>query len=479
MAVRGLTRSDPGASSRGFGAFTLPADPSLRQVRRATGDYRTICLTVLDAILERFESRPDYPFVDTKLDLTTGRDFPDDDPIRGLDAVYGWIQGRGLEALAGHGRWLRERSGDADTSLPLPRIEAMIRAVLQTLRRIRDRNGGHLFFLMRADGTPFVVDGDGVACNAAPLTADAPFNFSDLFASKGMLAAAGFLGEGPAESEALEYCRLVEEAIFGDRFVTDQQPLDPRNPVRPVPGRFTHGAHMISLGTVALRARLGDARALKSGLRLLQYEMAGHVELDGRIPWLESFDFWEAVDAEGHPYRESDGSVVCDPGHALEFVGLAANMIRHLRESCVLTAEPCESLAAAEAVLPAILTHIHSMSFQPGPAGICKSYDLVARRPINTDMPWWSLPETMRAAAHCVGLAADEETRRSCLRVLAACHNAFIRHYVRPDVHLMAVQTRGADGAVSMAIPATADADPGYHTGLSLIDLMETLERLR
>ena len=42
----------------------------------------------------------------------------------------------------------------------------------------------------------------------------------------------------------------------------------------------------------------------------------------------------------------------------------------------------------------------------------------------------------------------------------------------------MAVQTRSADGAVSTAIPATADADPGYHTGLSLIDLMDTLERL-
>ena len=84
----------------------------------------------------------------------------------------------------------------------------------------------------------------------------------------------------------------------------------------------------------------------------------------------------------------------------------------------------------------------------------------------------------MRAAAHCVGLAADDGTRKSCLRVLAGCHNAFIQRYVRPDVHLMAVQTRSADGAVSPAIPATADADPGYHTGLSLIDMMEALERL-
>ena len=68
--------------------------------------------------------------------------------------------------------------------------------------------------------------------------------------------------------------------------------------------------------------------------------------------------------------------------------------------------------------MPAILTHIHALCFQPGPAGICKSYDLVSRRPPNTDMPWWSLPETMRAAAHCAGLAADARTtRRGRLRL--------------------------------------------------------------
>ena len=445
----------------------------------ATTDYRAICLTVLEAMLERFERRPDYPFVDTKLDLTSGSDFPDDDPIRGLDAVYGWIQGRGLEALAGHGHWLREGMAGADASLLLPRIEVMISAVLETLRRIRDRNGGHLFFLMRADGTPFIVDEDGRTRATEPLTAEAPFNVSDLFASKGMLAAAAFLGDGPGESEALQYCQQVDASLFTPgSFVTDQQPLDPKNPVCPVPGRFAHGSHMISLGTVALRARVGDADALKSGLRLLRHELSGHINIDGRIPWLESLDFWEAVDAHGQPYREADGAVVCDPGHALEFVGLAAAAIRRLRESCSPSAKASASLTAVEVLLPGILTHIHSLCFQPGPGGYCKSYDLITRRPINTDMPWWSLPETMRAAAHCLGLAADDETKKNCRRVLAACHNAFVQHYIRPDVHLMAVQTRSADGAVSPALPATADADPGYHTGLSLIDLMEALGRL-
>ncbi|MFH1569857.1 MAG: hypothetical protein ABIL09_17825, partial [Gemmatimonadota bacterium] len=127
---------------------------------------------------------------------------------------------------------------------------------------------------------------------------------------------------------------------------------------------------------------------------------------------------------------------------------------------------------------PAILARSFANGFQPGPGGICKAYDLVARQPRNRDMPWWSLPETMRAALLGWESVEDDAARRACLATFAACHNAFLGHYVRPDVHLMAVQTRGPDGRVSDAIPATADADPGYHTGLSLLDVVRILSDL-
>jgi hypothetical protein len=106
------------------------------------------------------------------------------------------------------------------------------------------------------------------------------------------------------------------------------------------------------------------------------------------------------------------------------------------------------------------------------PGGICKAFDLISRRPLNTDMPWWSLPETMRAAARCWRVCGAP----ACLRTLAACHNAFTRHYIRPDRRLMAVQTRNERGEAIPVIPATADADPGYHTGLSIIDLLDAPE---
>ena len=64
-----------------------------------------------------------------------------------------------------------------------------------------------------------------------------------------------------------------------------------------------------------------------------------------------------------------------------------------------------------------------------------------------------------------------------CLRILGNCHNAFVR-YVRPDIHLMAVQTRSEEGRPVPVIPASADADPGYHTGLSIIDMLDLIEEL-
>ena len=42
----------------------------------------------------------------------------------------------------------------------------------------------------------------------------------------------------------------------------------------------------------------------------------------------------------------------------------------------------------------------------------------------------------------------------------------------------MAYQTRDAAGHPVDLIPATADADPGYHTGLSLIDAIGVIESL-
>lgn len=447
----------------------LPETPTFEQLQTIVPDYTAMLIAVMTTLADRYGRQPEYPFIDTKLDLITGEDFPPDDPVRGRDTIYGWIQGRGLEALAGHSIYLHRRG--LATQL-LPRLRCMMEEVLARLRQMRRRNSGHLSFFMNPEGAPFRLDEEG-QIQFFTLGADTPCGTSDLFCAKGMLAAARVLGDLEAAAEARAYCHQVDDAIWQGRFASDQQPLDPKNPVTPIPGRHAHGPYMVQIGAATLMATLAaDPDSVDLGLRLIRYELRHHANLKGRIPELEEGDFWEAIDDQGNPFRDGD-AIICDPGHALEFVGLALKFTSTVRRLNLANQDQLREITVVEDVLPSLLIHGFSLGFQPGPGGICKAFDLLSRRPLNTDMPWWNLPETMRAAILCWRVSRSPE----CLRVLSASHNAFIRHFVRPDRHLMAVQTRDAQGRVVPVIPATADADPGYHTGLSIIDLLDELAR--
>ena len=88
----------------------LPEDPSPADLRAAAADYEAVCLANIRAVVERFERHDGaYPFVDTKLDLRTGRDHPAGDLVRGRETIYGWIQ------AAGWRPWPATRSGRRPT----------------------------------------------------------------------------------------------------------------------------------------------------------------------------------------------------------------------------------------------------------------------------------------------------------------------------------------------------------------------------
>jgi len=89
-------------------------------------------------------------------------------------------------------------------------------------------------------------------------------------------------------------------------------------------------------------------------------------------------------------------------------------------------------------------------------------------------MPWWSLPESIRAAAEIFEFSGNV----AALDILSECANCFFDNYLNQAVHSMAYQTRNAEGKVVEVIPATPDADPGYHTGLSLIDAIKIMDTL-
>jgi len=430
-------------------------------------DYEQMLVTVMQALCDRFDRS--YPFVNTKLSLLTGKDFEVGDPIRGRNAVYGWIQGRGLEALAGHCAWFQKRGLGGDL---VPQLSEMMGLVLERIHDMWQQNGERLWFFMLPDGRPF-----GLGDNGQPvpfkLTNENAYGFSDLFASKGMYAAACYLGDDTMRQKALAYIEAVDHAIWHGTFENDQATLDPQNPICPISGRLMQGPFMIQIGTAAMLVLQNDVRGIEMGLRLIRHELDHYVNLDGRVPYLKNGDMWEAIDVDGQPYREANQTVLSDPGHALEFVGLALKFTTAAKMSGFLDVTQREEIADFERVMVLVLRQNFKNGFLG--KGIGKAFDLVGRKPMNTDLPWWNLPETMRAAVFCKTICSTDEDLVMCDGVFRACHNAFVEYFVRPDLHLMAYQTITKEGIPVDVIPATADADPGYHTGLSIIDVVALL----
>lgn len=454
-----------------------PCNPAA--VRAAMNAYALVIRAVLHLVLERHKRDPDYEFLDTKIDLLTGADFPADDPIRGRGTVYAWIQGRGLEALAGHERWVatRENLPAVERARLAERTRKAAASVLARMEQLRRAAGGRLWFMMSTDGRALTLDPKG---RVVPRSIDpqSPANFSDLFYAKGLAAAGAMLGDREAVSEAQQLFDRVIADLRAGRFESDQAILDPRNPVRPVPGRVSQGPMMIAIGgaTVFLGVT-GEKRYRDLGFELIERVVRGHVAPRDGVPasGLRRFDFWEFNDDAGRPYREGR-ALRSDPGHATEFVGLSLKFLRVCEELGVMDAACAQRAATLRPVLLGVLERNFENGFSREEIGLCKAFDLVSRTPMNDDMPWWSLPETMRAAVEAWAVAPRAVQPRFAA-IAARCSNAFMRHYIRPDRWLMANQTVDVRGNPVPRIPATPDADPGYHTGLSLIDAMQLLDQ--
>ncbi len=421
----------------------------------------TIISESLDFIIARYERDPTCHFIDTKVDLISGKDFYPLSPgteYRGKDVIYSWIQGRGLEALAGHARWL-ERCRAIGWQERVSSIKRILREVIASMESCRQRNHGHLFFAMSPEGQFLRIENCRDLHPAQDVSSGA--NYSDLFYSKGLLSAAAYLDDVALKSLAEKYFEWVIDDIRNFRFATDQQMFDPANQVVSIPGKRLQGPWMISLSGTALAADICDHRKwLRISREIIEYIFEFHINT-GQRSELEKWDFWEAIDKTGRPWLD-DRKLICDPGHALEFVGLSTKCLLKMRELQVHS----DFVSRFAAHYPELLKHNFHLGFAQN-IGIIKTSNLLSRKPINTDMPWWSLPETIRAAANVKALC-DCDTSS----IIEQCANAFLKHYVNPDVHYMAIQTLDSRGKPSAAIPAVPDADPAYHTGLSLIDFL-------
>jgi mannose/cellobiose epimerase-like protein (N-acyl-D-glucosamine 2-epimerase family) len=167
-----------------------------------------------------------------------------------------------------------------------------------------------------------------------------------------------------------------------------------------------------------------------------------------------------------------------DPGHCTEFVGLAFSAIRSMdsgggghsdRRSRVFQ--------KANAMLPQILFSAFESGFNPRLGGIHKAVDNRTGEPLDASMPWWNLPETMRAALFAAKSSPETEIVERCLRIFAKCHNAYFSNYLNKENQLFPFQTRsGETGGVLDAAPAVPEGDPLYHTNLCVLEILSTLE---
>lgn len=461
----------------GYQRILLPEAPVPADTVSLFSDYAAMLVSVMSLLADRYERHPDYPFIDMKFNLTTGEDFAPDDALRGPGSIYGWIQGRALEALVDHVLWLKNHPEIEEKARLIPRLEAIMREVLQTLRRMRAQNDGHVFFTMHPDGRPFVLNEKNERVPIERWDPDV-YTFSDAFSAKGMYAAARYLGEDAIAQEALAYCHAVDDAIWNERFAVEEKAVDPLTGPRPETGIRHEAPFMIHLGMAAVMATLNDDPTwLDIGLRTIDHLLEYHVHT-GRSPFdLEEYDYWEFANLDGSPLVQ-DGTILSSPGHAVEFVGLGLKFTQALKRHPARTAEHVRRTSQVESSMPSVLERNFQNGFHPQAGGLYQFVNLITRRPTNPYLPWWTMPESIRAAALAYAAAQTEADRKTAMNVLRLSHNAFATHWVRQELHLTAYQMRSDEGIPIPVIPATPDADPGYHTGASIIDFLNVMEEL-
>ncbi len=228
---------------------------------------------------------------------------------------------------------------------------------------------------------------------------------------------------------------------------------------------------MIYLATANLLYEINPSKNAQMGMDLIDHILDNHTNLDGKINNTDKYTVFEYVDTEGKPYM-TDCKLISDPGHALEFVGLSLKFCREaLRDT-----NPDKLIKYYE-YMPKILKTNFDNGFNEG-IGICKRVDLLTKTVVDGYMPWWSLPETMRAAIQCFGSDVNIELSYTAREIFAKCSNAFIKKYIVKDNYHLAYQTLDDKGRPADIIPAVPDLDPGYHTCLSLMDCIDTINNL-
>ena len=424
---------------------------------------RTIIFDTMQLLLDRRALRPDYGWIDLKLDAITGVDQFDICGVRDKDHVYSWIQGRGLEAVVTHIQWFDNFSG-----IPTPDRQTLVqvgRSVAHKLIGARARQGGHFGFVLHTESAQNVSE------------TDSRYTMSDIFCARGLYAFHAVFGTPEQHNQSKAWLKAVIAAVLAGNFYNDQLGFDKSQYRAYDDGRTSYAGHMIALGAVSLLMRLdGDDDAMTLARQLVDAVLEKHMNSDHRWSSFPMHTIVEWIAADGNPARDENGCIALNPGHAVEFVGLVAQMIETMCTCYPQNRIPDDWIDRTKALLvPLVAVNLQHGYRDPG--GIVTSVDAETGAPLHNSMPWWSLPESMRAIALVEHLNKPDEWSEWGTSWFNKCLDAFDNNYRKPSACKIPIQTIDTQGNSVSIIPATPDLDPGYHTGLSLISCYDIIAK--
>jgi hypothetical protein len=365
-------------------------------------------------------------FLNTKVNSITGVDYDTSSGLRGPQFTYGWIQGRGLEALVTFADFYH----DLDPALS-QRISKRAEQLFQRLRELYLRDG-HSYFLYDEELKPVIPSDDGLASQTTEIPI---FTYSDAFIAKGLVAAAcrfDLENVGPF----LDYLHNVIAAIEDGRFQMEEKRALSLENAKAEPNDF--GPRMILLGAAGLLHRCNHSDEAGFADQFIDDVLARY------------------YDASSGLLLNIPKQDACNVGHGIEFCGFA---FEHLEQ------HPNDSRIE---LLGEILRRSLETGLQ-GP-GIALSLSSKTGQANSRYYPWWQMPEAIRATAIGYKLIGDE----SLINLWQKADAAFFNNYWQSE-RGFAYQTRTKEGPIDY-VPATPDLDPGYHTGLSLLAAIRAIQ---
>ncbi len=428
---------------------------------RLCPEIRSIVAPTIATAARRCAEGPGAPgWIDMKFDPADGRERDAFLSFYRKDRVYGWIQGRALESFAAHLCWAEGLSGHRvfDQGLARAAAERLYRKIMETcfLPGVAVPSAS---FVMDPSGAPL---GRGFGPGATTLT--------QLFVLRGILAYASYAGYPEDAARAAAALRTVIDAALRGECLDDQMKFDGFGGESYDQERRGYEGQMISIGACELLlAQSGSPEDAARGLRCVS-EVLDRFLLRGKDGQPFIID---ALDGRGGPLREG-GRLRVNPGHAIEFVGLALQFMRRAARMGFDLSGGSPGRAAEIAEIKANLKAVALGCDRAGRAphgGIVRSIDAETLEVLNGTCPWWSSFEAARTFGELYAGACDDAFRERCLEGIGSYLSCIAEVYLAPSSIGIPVQTVSFEGKVVPIIPATPDIDAGYHTGIPLLDL--------